>query len=127
MKQFLKLKLLMGLVAIFVAGSVSGGFVGARIQKESSHDLSKMEKFKDHILEYLTTELSLRPDQVAKIEPMIADATEEFRVIHRESAARVEKVIRKYHYKISDELDPDQVKIIKELERKRRLKAPGSL
>ncbi|MFT4639421.1 MAG: chorismate mutase [Verrucomicrobiales bacterium] len=123
MKNSPKLKLLLGIITIFLLGGVAGGLVGSRLGKEAVEKRSKIENLNQNIMAYLEDRLSLTTEQVAIIQPMVGQACEELEGIHLEGAERIEKVIRRYHELIAKTLDSDQLPILKEMERKRREQA----
>ncbi len=119
-----KSKVLLGMLLIFLAGSVAGALVGSRLTRTAVVERTKIENLNRNIMELLEEKLSLRPDQVSVIEPLVAQACEELELIHRRGAERVEQVIRKYHEMIATKLDAEQLPILKDMERKRREGVP---
>jgi len=116
-----KSTLLVGLIAIFLIGGVAGGLVGARMGSDAIRKRSKIENISSNIMAMLTDELALRPEQVDTFEPLVAQACEDLRAVHRHGAQEVEQIIRRYHDKLAaTALDPAQLTKLKELEAKRR-------
>ncbi|MGK0189791.1 MAG: hypothetical protein ACI9R3_005609 [Verrucomicrobiales bacterium] len=119
-------RILLGLVAIFVFGNVSGAFIGARFQEERHEKRDKVDNLEVNLLELLEKKLTLTDDQKAVIEPMVGEACLEIRAIYRRGADDIETIVRQYHDRIAMELTPDQDKIFKELEAQRQELAEGS-
>ena len=120
MKNSPKLKLLLGIITIFLLGGVAGGLVGSRLGKESVEKRSKIENLNRNIMALLEDKLSLSSEQIETIQPMVGQACEELEVVHHEGAERIEKIIRKYHEMIALTLTQEQLPIIKEMEQARR-------
>lgn len=123
MSKSSRFKVLLGMVMIFLAGGMAGALVGARMGKVAVEERSKIENLRSNIMNLLKDKLSLRPEQIEIIEPMVERAGRELEEVHRDGAKRVENVIRTYHEFIANELDADQLPILREMERRRREEA----
>lgn len=116
-------KIIIGLVAIFVLGNVSGAFIGARFQEERHEKRDKVDNLEVNLRELLEQELSLTEEQKEIIEPLIAEACLAIRKVYRDGSDEIEKIVLRYHDRIALELSPEQDRIFKELERKRKQQA----
>ncbi|PYK52411.1 MAG: hypothetical protein DME51_00380, partial [Verrucomicrobia bacterium] len=69
MNQALKWKLIAGFILVFVAGGISGAFLGGLYARHLFFGFHHPEQIGARMKERLRTELNLTPEQVAKISP----------------------------------------------------------
>lgn len=116
-----KIKTLLYIAAIFVAGAATGGIVGACAAKRMMflhpprpHDLA------EHIRSQLHSRLGLSSEQKRKIDPILDQTGDALKAIHLETMARVAKAIDETQAKIAAELTPEQRIKLAQLEKERR-------
>ena len=119
MNPVLKWKLIAGFLLVFIAGGLTGGFIGATHARHlfrafHSHGLP------DRIRDRLERQLDLTPEQSAKITPIIDDTAKKLEEIRTESARRVRATLEESHRQIAPQLTPEQRKKLEEVERKHR-------
>ncbi len=121
---------------VFLAGTVSGFFVGARVQKEhlsNQHSEESREKTpepvtervsqEDRIMAFLKSYLELEDSQVEDIRPLLRVAIREHRELVREFDSRVHTFIENSDRRIAAFLTEEQAAKLIEFNRKRRLKS----
>ena len=113
-------KFIIGVATIFVLGTVSGAFLGARLQEERHQQRDTVENIPENIFEILKHELSLTGEQAAAIGPMLDAAGEEIHGVYERGAAEIEHIVLKYHELIALELTPEQDEIFKAMEAERQ-------
>jgi Spy/CpxP family protein refolding chaperone len=111
--------ILLYLLATFAAGAIAGGFganawSGRRAFRPPPPpgDMSKkmMEKF--------STELSLSPDQITKIQPIVERTTQRINESHREMGRRMRDLWVQTNDEIRRELTPDQIPKLEEFQQR---------
>lgn len=134
-------KLVCGLIAIFVAGVVVGGSFGFRIGKSSvpatvpepprhassggtgapSGVLSA-----DRMCSKLQRDLNLTEEQLTQIKPIFEQTAAQLKAVNAENFERVRAIFRASHQKMKPFLTPEQIQKLedKDRERDRRLKRP---
>lgn len=129
-----KVKLVLGLIAIFVAGLVVGGTVGVTIGKsktppakqevqraaapdrERDHDRGN---FTERVCSKLKKELSLTAEQVEQIKPIVDDTSAQVKKLNAENYERVRDIFRASHQKMKPFLTPEQVQKLDDKDRER--------
>jgi Spy/CpxP family protein refolding chaperone len=127
MNSALKWKLAFAFLLVFVAGVMSGGFLGVHHLKGHFLGPPHSGDMSGRMREHLRRVLDLTPEQAAKILP-IADATSaKLEAIRVETAQRVRAVMEESERQISPELTPEQQKKLQALkqEHHRVLKIHG--
>jgi len=107
----------LALLAIFVAGGVTGWLSrppGRMHGPPHGNDLAA------HLRTRLTRELSLTPQQVEKINPIVEASATELDKSRRESEERATKIIDDMHAKLATILTPEQQQKLAALREKRR-------
>ncbi|MEY2562821.1 MAG: hypothetical protein QOH88_1014 [Verrucomicrobiota bacterium] len=127
MNSALKWKLAFAFLLVFVAGVMSGGFLGVHHLRGHFLGPPHSGDMSGRMREHLKRALDLTPEQAAKILP-IADATSaKLEAIRVETAQRVRAVMEESERQISPELTPEQQKKLQALkqEHHRVLKIHG--
>src|SRR6266542_3442541 len=108
MNQALKWKLIVGFILVFVAGGISGAFLGGLYARHLFFGFHHPEQIGARMKERLRTELNLTPEQLAKISPIIDKTAVQLREIRRETAGRVHVTIAEAHRQRAANLTDEQ-------------------
>lgn len=120
MNQALKWKLIAGFILVFVAGGISGAFLGGLYARHLFFGFHHPEQIGARMKERLRTELNLTPEQVAKISPIIDKTAAELREIRRETARRVHETIAEAHRQMAANLTDEQRQKLQQIEERHR-------
>ena len=114
-------QVLASLAAVFVAGAAAGVAVGYPLGRKTviqrpprpPHDMAA------HMLEKYTRELALSTNQVATVEPLIQEATQRVRALHKENFRQTDAIMKECNRRIFALLDPGQQQRFKDMEERR--------
>src|SRR6266581_353708 len=120
MNQALKWKLIAGFILVFVAGGISGAFLGGLYARHLFFGFHHPEQIGAHMKERLRTELNLTPEQLAKISPIIDKTAVQLREIRRETAGRVHETIAEAHRQMAANLTDEQRQKLQQIEERHR-------
>ncbi len=114
-------QVLASLAAVFVAGAAAGVAVGYPMGRQAAiqrppHPPRDMAS---HLLEKYSRELGLSTNQVAQIEPMLQEASQRVRALHRENFRQTGAIMQDCNRSILGLLDPGQQQKFKEMEERR--------
>ncbi len=116
MNRVLQWKLVAGFVLVFLAGAVTGTFIGAHQMRHPYFHGPPGGFLKERMGERLRDELELTPQQVAKIAPVLDRATAQLESIRAETANRVHETMKKAHEEMAGALTAEQQEKLKKLE-----------
>src|SRR5919198_2093398 len=116
MNRALQWKLIAGFLLVFVAGGMTGAFVGGSYARHHYFKLHRPERIGDRVKSELRGELKLSPEQVAKISPIIDNMASQLRSIRRDTAQRVRQVMADAHRQIAVNLTDEQRQKLTQLE-----------
>jgi Spy/CpxP family protein refolding chaperone len=119
MSATLKWKLIVGFLLVFLAGGMTGAFVGAHHIRRSFFDGPHRGIMSQRMQERLRVELKLTPDQVAKITPIADKAAAQLVQIRRETGRRVRETFRQAHREMSSALTDEQREKLQRIEARR--------
>ena len=107
MNRSLQWKLIGGVTLVFIAGCVTGAFVGGL------HDRHLLHQFHHRLLglrmkERLRTQLKLTPEQLGKISPIIDKTAVQLKRMRRDTAWRAHEVILGAHREMAANLTDEQ-------------------
>jgi Spy/CpxP family protein refolding chaperone len=120
MNRALQWKLIAGFLLVFVAGVISGAFLGGMYAQHHFFAFHRPELIGGRMKERLRTELNLTPEQVAKISPIIDKAATQLRDIRRETARRVHETIAEAHRQMAVNLTDEQRQKLQQIEERHR-------
>jgi Spy/CpxP family protein refolding chaperone len=120
MNRVLQWKLIAGFLLVFVAGGITGAFVGGLYARHHFFELHHPERIAGQMKERLRTELNLTPEQLAKISPIIDKTTAQLRDIRRDTGRRVHEIITDAHDQMAEQLTDEQRHKLTQMEERHR-------
>jgi Spy/CpxP family protein refolding chaperone len=120
MNRALQWKLIAGFLLVFVAGGITGAFVGGSYARYHFFELRHPERIGGRMKDRLRTELNLTPEQLAKISPIIDKTTAQLRDIRRDTGRRVHQIIADAHGQMASQLTDEQRQKLKQIEERHR-------
>jgi Spy/CpxP family protein refolding chaperone len=110
------LKIILAVGGIFVAGTVTGGFISLRVADHLAQQRRAQERNgPGDIGVRLTEQLQLTPEQNEKIRPIINRTTDELRKVRREAFSQTAALVAKMDADISNELTVPQRELLKDI------------
>jgi Spy/CpxP family protein refolding chaperone len=120
MNRALQWKLIAGFVLVFIAGGITGGFMGAAHARYFFQGGPHRGFIKERMAARLQRELKLTPDQVAKISPILDKTSTQLDSIRTETAQRVHETMAQTHREIATVLTDEQREKLKQMHRRQR-------
>jgi Spy/CpxP family protein refolding chaperone len=120
MNRGLQWKLIAGFILVFVAGGISGAFLGGLYAQHHFFALHQPERIGARMKERLRAELNLTPEQVAKISPIIDNTAVQLRQIRRDTGRRVHEILAESHRQIGANLTDEQRQKLQQIEQRHR-------
>jgi|SRR5437870_1543171 len=120
MNRALRWKLIAGFILVFVAGGISGAFLGGLYARHHFFAFHRPELIGARMKERLRTELNLTPEQVAKISPIMDKTAAQLRDIRRDTARRVHETMAEAHRQIAVNLTDEQRQKLQQIEARHR-------
>jgi|GEM_PF-2099301 len=117
MKRFACSTIILSLTGIFLLGAATGAVTALGLAKAKADKQLKMENLEDSIMAWAKDKLTLTPDQSVRIRPLVDLACNEYRAEQKLTMERVIAIIRASNLRISTELTPLQIKVLRESER----------
>ncbi len=105
------------LAAVFVAGAaagLAGGYQWGR--RTAFRPPPPRKEMADSMMQRLTSDYQLSPEQVTKIEPIVADVSQRMRQLHREQFKQFGALMKECNERISVHLDDTQKQKLAERE-----------
>jgi Spy/CpxP family protein refolding chaperone len=116
----LKWKLIAGFILVFVAGGISGAFLGGLYARHLFFGFHQPGQIGARMKDRLRAELNLTPEQVAKISPIIDKAALQLREIRQETARHVHETIAEAHRQMAVNLTDEQRQKLEQIEERHR-------
>jgi len=120
MNRSLQWKLVAGFLLVFVAGGITGAFVGGAYARHHFFEVHHPERIGARMKERLRTELNLTPEQLAKISPIIDKTAVQLRDIRRETGRRVHEILTDAHQQMAATLTEEQRQKLQQIEERHR-------
>src|SRR5206468_9225347 len=116
MNRALQWKFIAGFLLVFVAGGITGAFVGGSYARRHFFELHRPERIGAQMKERLRAELNLTPEQVAKISPIIDKTAEQLRDTRRDTGQRVHQIMAEAHRQMAANLTDKQRQKLQQIE-----------
>lgn len=107
-------------VAIFLAGIVTGSVGISGWKRHQVETRLQVDHLQSALMEILSRELALTPEQAARVEPIVARACEDYRNLTLETVQRVTGLVQAANQRIARELTPEQAAKLEQLEAERQ-------
>jgi Spy/CpxP family protein refolding chaperone len=120
MNGALKWKLVAGFVLVFVAGGIAGAALGGLYAQHLLFEIHRSGSLGDRMKERLRTELSLTPEQVAKVSPIVDKTAAHLQEIRRDTGRRVHAIMAEAHKEIAANLTDEQRQKLQQIEERHR-------
>jgi len=120
MNQALRWKLIAGFILVFVAGGISGAFLGGLYARHLFFGFHQPEQIGARMKERLRAELNLTPEQLAKVSPIIDKTAVQLRDIRRDTGRRVHETIAEAHRQMAANLTDEQRQKLQQIEERHR-------
>ena len=120
MNRALQWKLIAGFLLVFIAGGITGAFVGGSYARHHFFEMHHPERIAVRMKERLRADLNLTPDQLAKISPIIDKTTAQLRDIRRDTGRRVHGIIADSHQQMAAQLTDEQRQKLNQIEERHR-------
>jgi Spy/CpxP family protein refolding chaperone len=120
MNRALQWKLIAGFLLVFIAGGITGAFVGGSYAQQHFLELHHPEQIAGRMKERLRADLNLTPEQLAKISPIIDKTTAQLRDIRRDTGRRVHEIINDAHRQMAAQLTDEQRQKLTQMEERHR-------
>src|SRR4029453_14750468 len=108
MNEALKWKLVAGFLLVFVAGGIAGAALGGLYARHLFFEFHHPRMASAQIKEPFGAELSLTPDQVTKVSPIIDKAAQQLQEVRRSTGKRVREIMGEAHREIAANLTDEQ-------------------
>ena len=125
MNRALQWKLIAGFLLVFLAGGITGGFMGAAYARHFFLRGPHRGFIKERMGERLQRELNLTPEQVTKVSPIIDKASAQLEAIRTETAQRVHETMAQAHREMATVLTDEQREKLKQMHRRQRRAVRG--
>jgi Spy/CpxP family protein refolding chaperone len=120
MNRALQWKLVAGFVLVFLAGGVTGAFVGMAQARNKFFQTPHRAFLKERMGDRLRKQLNLTPEQVQKISPIVDKASTDLETIRTETTRRVHETMAQAHRDMAVNLTDEQRTKLQEMESRHR-------
>jgi Spy/CpxP family protein refolding chaperone len=120
MNRALKWKLIAGFLLVFLAGGLTGAFVGASHARHFFFKFHHRGDISERMRERLRRELDLTPEQLAKISPILDRAAAQLQQVRSDTGQRVREILNETHRQMTPNLTDEQREKLKQIEERHR-------
>jgi Spy/CpxP family protein refolding chaperone len=125
MNRALKWKLIAGFLLVFLAGGLTGAFVGASHVRHFFFKFHHRGDMSERMRHRLQKELDLTPEQMAKISPILDKATAQLQQVRSDTGQRVREILNDTHRQMEPHLTDEQREKLKQIEERHRRRHRG--
>jgi Spy/CpxP family protein refolding chaperone len=119
MSRALQWKLIAGFLLVFLAGGMTGAFLGVTHTRRAFLE-SRRAIMSERMRDRLRAQLDLTPEQLAKISPIIDKTVDQLGQIRRDTGRRVRDLMNNAHQQMSANLTDTQRVKLQEIEARHR-------
>ena len=120
MNRALRWKLIAGFILVFVAGAITGAFLGGSYARHLFFKFHHPSLIGVRMKERLRTDLNLTPEQVAKISPIVDKAAAQLQQMRQDTGQRVHEIMAEVHQQIAANLTGEQRQKLTKIEGRHR-------
>jgi len=120
MKSTSTTRLLLYILALFVAGGATGAMIAAKITKDRMFRTPSGLELASKMRDKLACRLQLTPEQLEKVDPIIRDAAAQMQALHRDWMKRIGQITKERNARMAPVLTPEQQIKLEEMENERQ-------
>ena len=120
MNEALKWKLVAGFLLVFVAGGIAGAALGGLYARHLFFEFHHPRMAGARMKQHLRAELSLTPEQVAKVSPIIDKAAQQLQEVRHGTRKRVHEIMEETHREIAVNLTDEQRQKLEQMKERHR-------
>ena len=124
MNRSLQWKLIGGFILVFIAGGVTGAFVGGLHARHLFHEFH-YRLIGARMRERLRTKLTLTPEQLAKISPITDKTAVQLKQMRRDTGRRVHEIMMGAHREMAAYLTDEQRLKLRQIDDRHRHQLRG--
>ena len=120
MNASLKGKLVVGFLLVFVAGAMTGSFVGASHARHLFLGQPRQRILAERMRNQLRSQLNLTSEQMDRASAIFDKTAGQLEAIRTDTARRVQETIAEVHRQLASDLTPEQRAKLKEIDRRQK-------
>ncbi|PYJ73198.1 MAG: hypothetical protein DME75_02125 [Verrucomicrobia bacterium] len=120
MNRALQWKLIVGFILVFIAGGITGAFLGGVYARHLFFEFHHPALIGARMKERLRTELNLTPEQVASVSPIIDKTAAELQKVRQDTGRRVHEIMTQAHQEMAANLTAEQRQKLQQIEERHR-------
>ena len=120
MNRALQWKLIAGFILVFIAGGITGAFLGGLYARHLFFEFHHPALIGARTKERLRTELNLTPEQVAKISPITDKTAAQLQKVRQDTGRRVHEIMTEAHQEMAANLTAEQRQKLQQIEERQR-------
>ena len=120
MNASLKGKLVVGFLLVFVAGAMTGSFVGASHARHLFLGQPRQRILAERMRNQLRSQLNLTSEQMDRASAIFDKTAGQLEAIRTDTARRVQETIAEVHRQLASDLTPEQRERLKEIDRRQK-------
>ena len=120
MNRALKWKLIAGFLLVFLAGGLTGAFLGASHVRHFFFKFHHRGDIGERMRHRLQRELDLTPEQMTKISPILDRAAAQLQQVRNDTGQRVREILNETHRQMTPHLTDEQREKLKQIEERHR-------
>jgi Spy/CpxP family protein refolding chaperone len=122
MSNSLKWRLILGFALVFIAGVVTGSFIGAARSHHGGAGGAHHHLLAERMRNRIQTQLNLTPEEIEKTGPIFDQAARELEQVRTDTARRVHEIMAKADQDLTPALTAEQRAKLEEMEAAHRRK-----
>jgi Spy/CpxP family protein refolding chaperone len=125
MNRALKWRLIAGFLLVFLAGGLTGAFLGASHVRHFFFKFHHRGDISERMRHRLQRELDLTPEQMTKISPILDRAAAQLQQMRSDTGQRVREILNETHRQMTPHLTDEQREKLKQIEERHRRRHHG--
>ena len=120
MNRALQWKLIAGFILVFIAGGITGAFLGGLHARHVFFEFHHPELIGVRMKEQFRSELHLTPEQLEKISPIIDKTAAELQQVRNDTSGRVREIWMEAHRQLAANLTDEQRQKLQQMKERQR-------
>jgi hypothetical protein len=120
MKTASTARLILYMLALFLAGGATGGMIATKLTKDRMYRAPTSSELKSRMRDKLMSRLQLTPEQLGTIDPLITETAAQLQGTCRDSFRRTGQIMKDFNARLASKLTPEQRTLLEVMELERQ-------